>query len=238
MGIRLTAAAAAAISLSAAAASAQAPAPAPLAVPNPHYTTLILEVDINRPAQAVWARVGSLDAQGMLNIGDKPIESLGVRGDVAGRLARGVSDIARRNGQTDLVITPEGLLAQNLFQFAATIKRWNLTFVQEPSYISGSGGRYENEGALRFHLQPLLESRAKARDDYRALLEAGDGWLPGWYVREPMGRWSFADATRRMAEATSVLELRSEVAAAAATEGLSTVAVNGVHDPKAGHRHE
>ena len=60
MGIRLTAAAAAAISLSAAAAtSAQAAAaPAPLLVPNPTYTTLVLEVDVNRPAQAVWARVG------------------------------------------------------------------------------------------------------------------------------------------------------------------------------------
>jgi hypothetical protein len=64
MGIRLTAAAAAAVTLSATAAFAQAPAPAPLAVPNPHYTTLILEVDINRPAQAVWARVGGFCAIG------------------------------------------------------------------------------------------------------------------------------------------------------------------------------
>jgi hypothetical protein len=31
---------------------------APLAVPNPHYVTLTVEQDVERPAAAVWARVG------------------------------------------------------------------------------------------------------------------------------------------------------------------------------------
>jgi hypothetical protein len=34
------------------------PAPAPLAVPNPHYVSLIMEVDVNRPAAEVWQRIG------------------------------------------------------------------------------------------------------------------------------------------------------------------------------------
>jgi hypothetical protein len=34
------------------------PAPAPLQVPNPHYVTVLLTQDVNRPADAVWARVG------------------------------------------------------------------------------------------------------------------------------------------------------------------------------------
>jgi hypothetical protein len=45
----------------AASAQAQAPAPAPpapLAVPNPNYTTIPLEITVNRPAEAVWQRVG------------------------------------------------------------------------------------------------------------------------------------------------------------------------------------
>jgi hypothetical protein len=38
---------------------AQAPAaPPPLAIPSPTYTTMVLEVNVNRPAKAVWARIG------------------------------------------------------------------------------------------------------------------------------------------------------------------------------------
>jgi hypothetical protein len=37
---------------------AQAPAPAPLQTPNPHYTSIPLEIAINRPAAEVWKRVG------------------------------------------------------------------------------------------------------------------------------------------------------------------------------------
>src|SRR5437870_4054341 len=42
----------------ASAAGAQAPAPAPLAVPNPTYITIPLEITVNRPAAEVWKRVG------------------------------------------------------------------------------------------------------------------------------------------------------------------------------------
>lgn len=59
MKIRLLAAAAGGlVLLTAAAASAQAPPPPPQAVANPTYTTLVLELDVNRPAPAVWARIG------------------------------------------------------------------------------------------------------------------------------------------------------------------------------------
>ena len=37
---------------------AQAPAPAPLQTPNPHYTSIPLEISVNRPAAAVWQRIG------------------------------------------------------------------------------------------------------------------------------------------------------------------------------------
>lgn len=38
--------------------AAAAAAPAPLAIPNPRYTTLQLEIDVARPADQVWARIG------------------------------------------------------------------------------------------------------------------------------------------------------------------------------------
>src|SRR5580658_1397684 len=37
---------------------AQAPAPAPLAIPNPTYISIPLEITVNRPAAEVWKRVG------------------------------------------------------------------------------------------------------------------------------------------------------------------------------------
>lgn len=39
-------------------ARAARPAPAPLAIPNPHYVAIEMEIDVNRPAAAVWQRVG------------------------------------------------------------------------------------------------------------------------------------------------------------------------------------
>jgi hypothetical protein len=39
-------------------ASAQAPQPAPLAIPNPHYVSIPLEITVDRSAAEVWKRVG------------------------------------------------------------------------------------------------------------------------------------------------------------------------------------
>ena len=40
------------------AASAAAPAPMPLQTPNPNYTSIVMEMPVNKPAKEVWARVG------------------------------------------------------------------------------------------------------------------------------------------------------------------------------------
>ena len=37
---------------------AQAPAPAPMQTPNPTYDTVVMEIDVNRPAAEVWKRIG------------------------------------------------------------------------------------------------------------------------------------------------------------------------------------
>ena len=37
---------------------AQAPAPPPMQTPNPTYATVVMEIDVNRPAAEVWKRVG------------------------------------------------------------------------------------------------------------------------------------------------------------------------------------
>jgi hypothetical protein len=65
-----------------------------------------------------------------------------------------------------------------------------------------------------------LRDRTAARTAYRDLLAAGEGWLPGWYVRKPMGDWAFPLAEKRIGEATAVLALRDRVDGAAAALGL------------------
>src|SRR5881394_1621332 len=44
--------------MAAAGAAAQAPAPAPMQTPNPSYATVVMEIDVNRPAADVWKRIG------------------------------------------------------------------------------------------------------------------------------------------------------------------------------------
>jgi hypothetical protein len=40
------------------AAGASRPGPPPLAIPNPHYVSIAMEIDVNQPAPDVWKRVG------------------------------------------------------------------------------------------------------------------------------------------------------------------------------------
>ena len=47
-----------AIAFMAGTAGAQAPQAAPLAIPNPNYVTIPMEIAVNRPAAEVWKRVG------------------------------------------------------------------------------------------------------------------------------------------------------------------------------------
>ena len=86
--------------------------------------------------------------------------------------------------------------------------------------VAGPPSAQLDEAFRQFVMTPeqvaLLDDRHDARAAYRELLQAGDGWLPGWYVRRPLDAWQFALADGRMDEAGTVLELRDDVAAAAA----------------------
>jgi hypothetical protein len=67
----------------------------------------------------------------------------------------------------------------------------------------------------------MVADRHAAREAYRELLAAGDGWLPPILVRRPMSDWRFDSATTAMEAATALLARRNEVAAAAAALGLT-----------------
>jgi hypothetical protein len=69
--------------------------------------------------------------------------------------------------------------------------------------------------------KPLLDERAEARAAYAALEDAGDGWLPGFAIRDPMSRWEFPRAEAMIDDAAEVLETREEVEDGAADLGLT-----------------
>jgi hypothetical protein len=69
--------------------------------------------------------------------------------------------------------------------------------------------------------EPLLHDRRVARRAYAALVDAGSGWLPGYVIRDPLGRWDFARATREIATATAILGTRNEIARIAAEAGVT-----------------
>jgi hypothetical protein len=68
--------------------------------------------------------------------------------------------------------------------------------------------------------KPLLEERAAARAAYAELVAAGDGWLPGYAVRDPMGRWQFVRAHSAIEDAAEVLWVRDQLEDAAKDAGL------------------
>ncbi len=92
--------------------------------------------------------------------------------------------------------------------------------------LEESGGSTSAEDLFRRWVvspdqEPLLDARHDARTAYAALLDAGDGWQPGYVVREPMSRWEFGRAGREMDEAEAILATRDEVATAAGTLGVA-----------------
>ncbi len=93
-------------------------------------------------------------------------------------------------------------------------------------HLEEAGGATEAEALYRDWIVDVLgerelDERADAREVYAALVEAGDGWLPPVYVRLAMAKWTFAQATRAIEEATGVLDAQEALDARAATNGIA-----------------
>jgi hypothetical protein len=65
----------------------------------------------------------------------------------------------------------------------------------------------------------VLDTRAAARTQYQALLDAGDGWAPPAAVRDAMASWDFETAVAGMPRVAALLEARDAMAADLATVG-------------------
>lgn len=69
--------------------------------------------------------------------------------------------------------------------------------------------------------QPLMETRAAARDDYAALVTLAGDWNLPTDLRSAMSAWGFDDAESEMRVASDVLAARSRIAAQAGALGLT-----------------
>jgi hypothetical protein len=83
--------------------------------------------------------------------------------------------------------------------------------------LEGAAGSDDAEDVFRKWIVsdeqvPLLDARRDARAAYASLLAAGDGWQPGYVIRDPLGRWEFGRATTEIGEASAILALRDEIA--------------------------
>ena len=81
---------------------AQAPAQPPLAIPNPHYVTIPMEITVDRPAAEVWKRIGKYcDITEWLQVAPCTIVS-GTDGEI-GAVRSGTLEVMV--GRTDLSYT-------------------------------------------------------------------------------------------------------------------------------------
>jgi hypothetical protein len=94
-----------------------------------------------------------------------------------------------------------------------TIKNDWRRFLDLLQEMGGSDGAEEafRRWVITTDQEALLDSRREARAAYASLLDAGKGWLPGYVIRDPLGRWEFNRATTGIEEASAILALRDDI---------------------------
>ncbi len=99
-----------------------------------------------------------------------------------------------------------------------TIKNDWRRFLDLLEEAGGSDGAEETfrRWVVSTEQEAQLDARREARAAYASLVDAGEGWLPGYVIRDPLGRWEFGRATTGIAEASAILALRDDIAVRAA----------------------
>ena len=88
--------------------------------------------------------------------------------------------------------------------------------------VGGSTGAEElfRRWVVTTEQEAALDERARLRQAYADLVAAGDGWLPGYAIREPLGQWQFSRAGERIEVAGRILADRGRIATLAAELGV------------------
>ncbi len=123
-----------------------------------------LQADVLSVGTSVWKQIEPLPPDGLLTRILQPLASFGVQADVAARIAAATPGRGQGPGATGGP-TAGDLLAMKPVDFVRELKQMKLTFVQNPDYLAGFGGRWDDEGQLHLRLEPLVERRAAANPD-------------------------------------------------------------------------
>src|ERR1700730_12621738 len=146
-------------------ASAQPPAQAPLAIPNPTYVSIPLEITVNRPAAEVWKRVGKYcDIGEWLRIpctitSGKDGEFGAVRA-VAGEVLVGKTELSYTYTQTVRADRPYNLYHGTLEArpVTATTSRLVYTLVFDNSMLADDAAREKDKAQKTTQFTQALEN--------------------------------------------------------------------------------
>jgi hypothetical protein len=119
-----------------------------------------LQNDARLVGVPVWQVLGPLKLNDLLAKIKDPLQAYPVPPDAVGRIADALTKRAQEQGNSSQAYSAADLLAKTPLEFTQLLQEMKLTYIQDPAYIAGIGGRYENEQALRVHLYPLVRSRA------------------------------------------------------------------------------
>jgi uncharacterized protein DUF4157 len=125
------------------------------------YLPAALQTDVMTAGTAVWAKLASLKPDDFMTRVSDPLSAFGVAADVAARLATGLA--APQAGTATPTATE--LLAMRPADFVRLVQTAHLTFVQNPQYLAGFSGQWDDPAQLEIHLGPLISARSASNPD-------------------------------------------------------------------------
>ena len=201
------------------------------------YLPAGLQADVRLVGSQLSKQLAVVPLDAFLGRLNEPLSAFGVSADAAARIAASAS--ATKQAKADP-------LAMRPLEFVALVQRLGLAFVQNPDYLGGLSGRWDDEAALHVRLEPLVRDRAEANpanwnvsavpavnlDDGRdvdlgpAIVAAGDA---AW---ARLGKLSETQLPAELAKPLKALGLTRKAA-----EDISD-AVNGMRGPRIISLHE
>jgi hypothetical protein len=134
-----------------------------------------VQADALAVAHAVWHRIGSLDGDQYLSLIDDPLYSFAPPFEAIAHIA----DATKGAGPGAQVLRADELLKLDPLRFVHILESLQLTYVQDPDYLAGMGGRWDDEALLSVTLRPLVRDRAEINPANWDLSQLGQANLEG-----------------------------------------------------------
>ncbi len=128
------------------------------------YLPAAVQADVMTAGTAVWAKLAPLNPDDFMTRVGEPLSAFGVSTDVASRLAAGLGAPHQAQGGAGGSTATE-LLAMRPGEFVRLVQAAHLTFVQNPEYLAGFSGQWDDPAQLEIRLGPLIRERSASNPD-------------------------------------------------------------------------